>query len=109
MQLPSASSARLEDTALRRLLELSTKPKQYMSLTKIRGPKTYLLWGIFIGGGGLLISLIVTAGLLNGFMIPLILSPVLWFIPLVMLAVSGLCIAASIVLMILALTSKAKR
>jgi hypothetical protein len=70
----------------------------------VKNAKIYLLWGIFIAGGGFIISLIVTAGLLTGFMVPLVLSPELWRIPFGLLVISGLCIVVSVALLVIGLT-----
>ena len=74
-----------------------------------RNTKTYLLWGIFIAGGGFTISMVVTIGLLTGFMVPLVLSPRLRCIPLGLLIISSLCIVASIVLLVIGLRLSAKK
>jgi len=76
-------------------------------LTVMRTSRTYLLWGIFIAGAGFLISLAATARLLALLIVQSVVPPTFWHMPLVLLVVSCLCIVASIVLMVLALTSKA--
>lgn len=60
--------------------------------------ETYFWWAMYLAGAGLIISLIVTIGLITGFMVPLILPPVLWRIPLAMLVISGLCIVAQVLI-----------
>jgi hypothetical protein len=78
-------------------------------LTVMRTSRTYLLWGIFIAGAGFLISLAATARLLSLLMVQSIVPPTFWHLPFVLLIFSCLCMVASIALMILALTSKAKK
>jgi len=68
--------------------------------------KTYLLWGIFSTVGGWVISLIVTVGILTGFMIHLIFSHSLKWIPITMLVVLAVCIMAGVVLLMVDLTRK---
>jgi hypothetical protein len=75
----------------------------------MRKPKAYLLSGIIIAGVGLLISLVATGQLLTWLMVQSIVSSTFWHMPLALLIISGLCIMASIALMIVALTSQAKR
>ena len=75
----------------------------------MRNPKTVLLWGLVATGAGLLFGLVSTARLLTLLMVQSVVPPTFWRLPLVLLIVSCLCIVASIVLMIIALTSKAKR
>ena len=75
----------------------------------MRKPKAYLLSGIIIAGVGLLISLVATGRLLTWLTVQSVVAPTFWHMPLALLIVSGLCIVASIVLMIVALTSQAKR
>lgn len=71
--------------------------------------KAYLLWGSFAAAAGLIISMVVTVGLLTGFIVHLVLSPGLRWIPLGMLVISGLCIVASVVLLFIGLTLRIKK
>ena len=75
----------------------------------MRNPKTLLLWGIVAAGAGLLFSLVSTARLLTLLIVQSVVPPTFWRLPLVLLTVSGLFIVTSIVLMALALTSRAKK
>ena len=75
----------------------------------MRTPRAYLLWAVYIAFGGWIISLIVTAGLLTGFVVPLIVSPGLRVIPMGMLILSCMCLVASVVLFARGLTVKTKR
>ena len=75
----------------------------------MRNPKTLLLWGVVAAGAGLLISLVSTARLLTLLMVQSIVPPTFWQLPLVLLIVSGICVVAGIVLVVLALTSGAKQ
>ena len=75
----------------------------------MRTQKTYFWWAVYLAGGGLLISLVVTAGLLTGFIIPLALAPGLWLIPFGLLASSLLCMVASMALLVKGLTLRTKK
>ena len=75
----------------------------------MRNTKTLLLWGLAAAGAGLLFSLVSTARLLTWLMIQSYVPPTFWHLPLVLLIVSGICVVAGIVLMVLALTSRAKK
>ncbi len=75
----------------------------------MRRRKIYLYWGIFLAGGGLIISLVVMAGLMTGFVTHLLLSPVLWRVPFALLVVSGLFIVASVVMLVMGLTMKTEK
>jgi uncharacterized integral membrane protein len=75
----------------------------------MRNPRTYLKWGLVAAGAGLLLSLVSTARLLTWLIVQSYVPPTFWHIPLVLLIVSGICVVAGIVLMVLALTSKAKQ
>lgn len=78
-------------------------------LGMMKNTKTYLWWGIFVAGGGFIISMVVTIGLMTGYMVPLVLSPRLWCIPFGLLIISGLCIAAGIALLVIGLTLRTKK
>jgi len=75
----------------------------------MRNPKTLLLWGLVAAGAGLLFSLVSTARLLTWLMVQSYVPPTFWRLPLVILIISSLCIVASIVLMVLALTARDKK
>jgi hypothetical protein len=72
----------------------------------MRKTKTYFLWAISITGFGFILSMVVTVGLLTGFIVPLIISRTLRIIPLSLLVISSLCIIAGIALLAFALTVK---
>jgi hypothetical protein len=72
----------------------------------MRTKKIYLLWGISLADVGFIISIVVTVGLLTGFMIRLIFSHTLRWIPISMLAVAGACFLASVVLMGIGFTKR---
>ena len=74
----------------------------------MRTQKTYFWWAVYLVGGGMLISLVVTVGLLTGFMTPLVLAPRLCLIPFGLLATSLLCMVASIALLVRGLTLRTK-
>lgn len=78
-------------------------------LGMMRSTRTYLRWGIFVAGSGFVISMVVTIGLLTGFMVPLILSSRLWCIPFGLLIISSLCIVASIALLVIGLTFRIRK
>jgi hypothetical protein len=86
-----------------------TRPRIKTLLGTIKNSHPYLLWAIYVAIGGWLISLIVTIGILLGFMIPLIVSPKLVVIPRGMLILSCGCLIASIVLLVKGLTVKTKK
>ena len=71
--------------------------------------KTFLYSGIFLAGGGLLISLLVMVGLMTGFVKLMLVSPVLWRLPFGLMIVSGLFVVASVVMLVLGLTIKAEK
>ena len=78
-------------------------------LGSMRNPNTYLLWAVIMAGAGFLISLVSTARLLIWLIVQSFVPPTFWRTPLVLLIVSGLCIAASIVLVVMALISRTKK
>ena len=71
--------------------------------------KTCLRWGALIAGVGLVIAVVVAAGLLTGFMIPPVWAPGLWRVPFGLLTLASLCVVAGLVLLIIAVNLRAKR
>ncbi len=91
------------------LIALDLATSVNLVLYMMRTKNTHLRWGMFIAVGGFIISMVVTAGLLTGFMVPLVLSPELWRIPLGLLIISCLCMVATVVLLAIGLTSRTKK
>ena len=92
----------------KRIANLSeTRPRVETLVKMIKATHPYLLWAVYIAAGGWLCSLIVIvavivvdAGLLGGFMLPLVVSPTLWLILRGLLILSCTCAIASIVLLV---------
>jgi hypothetical protein len=77
-------------------------------LGNIKANHPCLLWAIYVTLTGWLMSLVVTAGISMGFMVPLIESPTLVVIPRTLLILSCLCIVAGIVLLVRGLAVRSK-
>ena len=75
----------------------------------MRSPRTLLLWGIVAAGIGLLLSIVSIARLVTWLVIRSYVPLTFWHLPLVLLTVSSLCVVASVVLLVLTLTSKVKK
>jgi hypothetical protein len=86
-----------------------TEPQVKTSLSIIKTSHRYLLWAIYIAVAGWVVTLVVPAGLLTGFMVPLTVSPGLWVIPMGLIVLSCGCLMASVALLARELTVKTKR
>ena len=75
----------------------------------MRDSRRCLLWAIWLVGGGLVLSGLVSVGLVAVLKGQLILSPSLWFLAPSLLVLSWLCMGAGIVLLVRGVSLRAKK
>ena len=75
----------------------------------MRDPRRCVLWAICLIGGGLVLSNLVSLGLLSALKGQLVLSSWLWTLARSLLVLSWLCMGAGIVLLVRGVTSRARK